>query len=394
MMDAAYFVGRKELLEFLNDALDLRLQKIEQTASGAVACQLFDIMYPNAIAMSKVNWGAKSDYEFVQNYKLLQTGFNKHCVQRYVDVDKLIRAKYQDNLEFMQWFKAFFENGGGPAHLPEYRPRDVRLRGKGGDKYNAQFGGSGGGGGTRAGSGAGPTRGRTIPASAAPHTSATSAAASVKVAARPGGTTTAVGTAAAAISSSLAPTSPRHHRPLRERLDQPTTTTTTAKAAASTTLTKGTSTARGTTRNDNDEVDHKDAAASAEKIRQLQQQNKTLLAQSGELEVQVQDLQAKVDDLEGAVLDIEKERDFYFEKLRNVEVLLQVHQEKAANPESSVVSDSEQPPSTGAFPPDLVDKIFQVLYATPDDEVIVNNDGELIPADQLLSQELSAESAA
>ena len=45
--------------------------------------------------MQRVNWEAKSDYEYVQNYKLLQQAFAKHKVQRYVDVDKLIRAKYQ-----------------------------------------------------------------------------------------------------------------------------------------------------------------------------------------------------------------------------------------------------------------------------------------------------------
>jgi microtubule-associated protein, RP/EB family len=89
MMDAAYFVGRKELLDFVNDTLGLKLQKIEQTASGAVACQLFDIMYPGSIAMAKVNWAARSDYEFIQNYKILQGGFNKHHVQRHVDVDKV-----------------------------------------------------------------------------------------------------------------------------------------------------------------------------------------------------------------------------------------------------------------------------------------------------------------
>lgn len=98
MMDSAYFVGRKELLDFFNDLLDLNLGKIEETATGAVACQIADLLFPGSIPMSRVNWGARSDYEFVQNYKLLQIAFTKHQVQRYVDVNKLIRAKYQDNV--------------------------------------------------------------------------------------------------------------------------------------------------------------------------------------------------------------------------------------------------------------------------------------------------------
>jgi RP/EB family microtubule-associated protein len=104
-------------------------------------------------------------------------------------------------------------------------------------------------------------------------------------------------------------------------------------------------------------------------------------------EAQVQDLQRKVEDLEVAVMDVEKERDFYFEKLRNVEVLLQVHQEK----DNSLDASADNSNNNGAtMPVELVDKIFKVLYATPEDEVIVTNDGELIPADQILSQELSS----
>ncbi len=33
-MDPAYFVGRKEILTWINDTFHLNLQKIEETASG------------------------------------------------------------------------------------------------------------------------------------------------------------------------------------------------------------------------------------------------------------------------------------------------------------------------------------------------------------------------
>jgi hypothetical protein len=59
MMDSAYFVGRQQLLSFFNDLLDLNLTKIEQTASGAVACQLTEYIFPNSVPMSRVNWEAK-----------------------------------------------------------------------------------------------------------------------------------------------------------------------------------------------------------------------------------------------------------------------------------------------------------------------------------------------
>ena len=58
-MDTAYFVGRGELLDFFNELLGTRLSKIEQTASGAVACQLTEYVFPGSIPMSRVNWEAK-----------------------------------------------------------------------------------------------------------------------------------------------------------------------------------------------------------------------------------------------------------------------------------------------------------------------------------------------
>jgi microtubule-associated protein, RP/EB family len=44
--------------------------------------------------MGKVKWNAKHDYEYVENYKVLQQAFLKNDIKRYIDVDKLIKAKY------------------------------------------------------------------------------------------------------------------------------------------------------------------------------------------------------------------------------------------------------------------------------------------------------------
>lgn len=60
MMDKAYFVGRHEILAFFNDLLDLNLSKIEQTATGAIACQLTEYIFPGSIQLSRINWEARS----------------------------------------------------------------------------------------------------------------------------------------------------------------------------------------------------------------------------------------------------------------------------------------------------------------------------------------------
>lgn len=50
MMDGAFFVGRKEIMDWINGTLSLNLAKIEDTANGAVACQLLDIMHPGQVS--------------------------------------------------------------------------------------------------------------------------------------------------------------------------------------------------------------------------------------------------------------------------------------------------------------------------------------------------------
>lgn len=110
IMHPSYFVGKVELLNWLNDLLELRLTKVEQTCSGAVAIQVFDNLFPDAqIPMGRVNW-SDLEYHYVSNYKILQNAAAAVSCDRYIDVQKLVKGKYQDNLEFLQWLKAFFDH--------------------------------------------------------------------------------------------------------------------------------------------------------------------------------------------------------------------------------------------------------------------------------------------
>lgn len=124
IMEGLYFTGRKELLEWINGFLEIEYTKVEQVASAAAFCQLMDALHPGTIALSKVRFNANQEWEFVSNFKLLQKAFDAANIKKHIDVPKLIRAKYQDNLEFLQWFKRYFE---GKWDKAEYRAKERRL---------------------------------------------------------------------------------------------------------------------------------------------------------------------------------------------------------------------------------------------------------------------------
>jgi len=61
MMEGAFFVSRSDILNWINSTLKLNLSKIEQTASGSIALQMIDIMYPGKVPVNKVKWNARQE---------------------------------------------------------------------------------------------------------------------------------------------------------------------------------------------------------------------------------------------------------------------------------------------------------------------------------------------
>lgn len=113
MMQGAFFKGRAECLRWANETLDLSLSKVEECANGAVYCQLLDSVHYHKVRLNRIDWAAKQEYAMEKNYKILQEAFNTCGIQKHVEVQKLVRAKPQDNLEFLQWIMHYHEVNGG-----------------------------------------------------------------------------------------------------------------------------------------------------------------------------------------------------------------------------------------------------------------------------------------
>uniref|UniRef100_A0A2I3N9H7 Microtubule associated protein RP/EB family member 2 n=1 Tax=Papio anubis TaxID=9555 RepID=A0A2I3N9H7_PAPAN len=91
--------------------------------TGAAYCQFMDMLFPGCISLKKVKFQAKLEHEYIHNFKLLQASFKRMNVDKVIPVEKLVKGRFQDNLDFIQWFKKFYDaNYDGK----EYDPVEAR----------------------------------------------------------------------------------------------------------------------------------------------------------------------------------------------------------------------------------------------------------------------------
>ncbi|XP_030553854.1 microtubule-associated protein RP/EB family member 1 isoform X9 [Drosophila novamexicana] len=268
-------LSRHDMLAWVNDCLQSQFSKIEELCTGAAYCQFMDMLFPNSVPVKRVKFRTNLEHEYIQNFKILQAGFKKMSVDKIIPIDKLIKGRFQDNFEFLQWFKKFFD--------ANYDGRDYDASAV---REGAPMG---------FGSGA---------AKSLPGTSSGGVASSYRR------VPTAAATRPAAATTTA--TKPISKVPPR-----------TNNATPPNRMTVGTTGAV-----------KKNDSAGAQSNHQIEELSSQVRPQ-----VEVMDMRLN---LEG----LEKERDFYFSKLRDIEILCQEADE--------------------AEPAQLVQKILDILYATED----------------------------
>lgn len=116
-------LSRNEILAWVNRTLLSEFKKIEELCTGAAYCQMMDILFPGCVPLKRIKYCTNLEHDFINNLKIFQNALVTMKVDKAVPIDRLVKGRFQDNFEFVQWFKKFFDvNYDGK----EYDPQDAR----------------------------------------------------------------------------------------------------------------------------------------------------------------------------------------------------------------------------------------------------------------------------
>jgi len=118
-------MGNASLVKWVNEFLELEtpMKKVDEMSSAICYAQLLEALFPGKVPISKINFNAKNEYDLINNWKVIQGVFTAQGISKPIDVAKLVKGKTQDNLEFCQWFKTYFDShhDGSPYPAREKR---------------------------------------------------------------------------------------------------------------------------------------------------------------------------------------------------------------------------------------------------------------------------------
>ncbi|KAK4337342.1 hypothetical protein RND71_043612 [Anisodus tanguticus] len=118
-------LSRHDMLSWVNGCLTASYKKIEELCSGAAYAQFMDMLFPGSVPLKKVKFRTQLEHEYIQNFKLVQGAYKKIGCDKEIPIGRLVKGKFQDNFEFLQWFKKFFDSNydGHPYNALEARGR-------------------------------------------------------------------------------------------------------------------------------------------------------------------------------------------------------------------------------------------------------------------------------
>mmetsp|Transcript_7642 Transcript_7642/g.11348 ORF Transcript_7642/g.11348 Transcript_7642/m.11348 type:complete len:415 (+) Transcript_7642:76-1320(+) len=95
--------GRTELLEWLNSFLDTNYLKVEDLKDGIAYTQLFDAVFQSKLPLYKIDVKPQAEDAYLKNLMFLEDLFTKKKIPYHINVERVSKGKFPDNMEFLQW---------------------------------------------------------------------------------------------------------------------------------------------------------------------------------------------------------------------------------------------------------------------------------------------------
>lgn len=110
------FSSSNQILQWISENFTYKIDKIENASNGLLYLEIINKLYPKSICSSKINKPKSNNIQLLsydsilKNFKLLQNLFKVNKIQKNFDMQRLMSGSFQENLEFLQWFKSYYEN--------------------------------------------------------------------------------------------------------------------------------------------------------------------------------------------------------------------------------------------------------------------------------------------
>lgn len=70
------------------------IKTIDELGTGVGYCQLFSKIFPEFLPNRRIKENAKSEIDYIFNFKLLMHAFYKCGIVKIIEVDKLVKLKF------------------------------------------------------------------------------------------------------------------------------------------------------------------------------------------------------------------------------------------------------------------------------------------------------------
>ena len=119
-------LGRHEMVEWLNQTLEMELERLQDCADGVACCQLLEALAPGTVPLHEVDFNSATEQTNARNLAVLARALRRAGLHKEYDAEKVARGNFRELNDLLQWLYALtLKNGAEPGGASAF---DARVK--------------------------------------------------------------------------------------------------------------------------------------------------------------------------------------------------------------------------------------------------------------------------